>query len=265
MANVIQDPSEPLDYRYGGETWDSWALKYMQTIPYIFRVLNAINGTGDLVLPEPEGAGAIVRKNADGTVDITITGNCTGNAATATRATKADSCTGNAATATKLANPRNIELQGAVTGLASFDGSKNIVIRTTGVSGNASHIINKQVDGAGITDGTILVYRQGQDKFVMESKGTVGAGKTLKVLFGEDVLGTFNGDKAETIDLKPLIREVLASVLVQFERRQLLEIDEEGNLSPKSHYDPMDIQALIDRSMLFTVDDDGNIVPKGGR
>ena len=245
MAKEIQDPSEPLDYRYGGETWDSWALKYMQTIPYIFRVLNAINGTGDLVLPEPEGAGAIVRKNADGTVDITITGN--------------------AATATKLKNPRNIELQGAVTGLASFDGSKNIVIRTTGVSGNASHIINKAVDGAGITDGTILVYRQGQDKFVMESKGTVGAGKTLKVLFGEDVLGTFNGDKAETIDLKPLIREVLASVLVQFERRQLLEIDEEGNLSPKSHYDPMDIQALIDRCMLFTVDDDGNIVPKEGR
>lgn len=245
MAKEIQDPSEPLDYRYGGETWDSWALKYMQTIPYIFRVLNALNGTGDLVLPEPEGAGLIVRKNANGTVDISITGN--------------------AATATKLANPRNIELQGAVTGLASFDGSKNIVIRTTGVSGNASHIINKAVDGAGITDGTILVYRQGQDKFVMESKGTVGAGKTLKVLFGEDVLGTFNGDKAETIDLKPLIREVLASVLVQFERRQLLEIDEEGNLSPKSSYDPMDIQALIDRSMLFTVDDDGNIVPKEGR
>lgn len=245
MAKEIQDPSEPLDYRYGGETWDSWALKYMQTIPYIFRVLNALNGTGDLVLPEPEGAGLIVRKNANGTVDISITGK--------------------AATATKLANPRNIELQGAVTGLASFDGSKNIVIRTTGVSGNASHIINKAVDGAGITDGTILVYRQGQDKFVMESKGTVGAGKTLKVLFGEDVLGTFNGDKAETIDLKPLIREVLASVLVQFERRQLLEIDEEGNLSPKSSYDPMDIQALIDRSMLFTVDDDGNIVPKEGR
>lgn len=261
MANVIQDPSEPLDYRYGGETWDSWALKYMQTIPYIFRVLNALNGTGDLVLPEPTGAGLIVRKNANGTVDISITG----NAATATKATNADNCTGNAATATKLANPRNIELQGAVTGLASFDGSGNIVIRTQGVSGNASHIINKQVDGAGITDGTILVYRQGQDKFVLESKGTVGAGKTLKVLFGEDVLGTFNGDKAETIDLKPLIREVLASVLVQFERRQLLEIDEEGNLSPKSSYDPMDIQALIDRCMLFTVDDDGNIVPKEGR
>lgn len=245
MAKEIQDPSEPLDYRYGGETWDSWALKYMQTIPYIFRVLNALNGTGDLVLPEPEGAGAVVRKNADGTVSISITGN--------------------AATADKLKNPRNIELQGAVTGLASFDGSGNIVIRTQGVSGNASSIINKNINGDGITDGSILVYRLAEDKFVLESKGTVGAGKTLKVLFGDDVLGTFNGDKAETIDLKPLIREVLASVLVQFERRQLLEIDEEGNLSPKSHYDPMDIQALIDRSMLFTVDDEGNIVPKEGR
>lgn len=263
MANKIVDPSEPLDYRLGGETWDSFSLKYLQTIPYIFKVLNALNGTDDTgyVLPEPEGAGALVRKNADGTVSISITG----NAATATRATNADACTGNAATAAKLKTPRTITLTGAVTGTATFDGSGNVTITTQGVSGNASSIINKNINGAGITDGSILVYRLAEDKFVLESKGTVGSGKTLKVLFGDEVLGQYNGDLPCVVDLKPLIQEVMANVIVQFERRNLLEIDEEGNLSPKASYDPLDIRALIDRCMLFTTDDEGNIIPKEGR
>lgn len=38
---------------------------------------------------------------------------------------------GNSATATKLANARNIKLQGAVSGNANFDGSGNVVIDTT--------------------------------------------------------------------------------------------------------------------------------------
>lgn len=247
MANKIVDPSEPLDYRLGGETWDSFSLKYLQTIPYIFKVLNALNGTDDTgyVLPEPEGAGAVVRKNADGTVSISITGN--------------------AKTADKLKTARTITLTGAVTGTATFDGSGNVTITTQGVSGNASSIISKPVDGANITDGTILVYRQGPNKFVMESKGTVGSGKTLKVLFGDEVLGQYNGDLPCVVDLKPLIQEVMANMITQFERRNLLEIDEEGNLSPKASYDPLDIRALIDRCMLFTTDDEGNIIPKEGR
>lgn len=247
MANKIQDPSEPLDYRLGGETWDSFSLKYLATIPYIFRVLNALNGTDDtgMVLPEPEGGGAVVRKNADGTVSISITGN--------------------AATANKWKTPRTLTLTGNATGSVTFDGSGNVTMEVAVNGGNASKLLNRVVDGANIADGTILVYRTDKNKFVMETKGTVGAGKTFKLIFGDEVLGTYNGDLAETVDLKPLIREVLASVLVQFERRQLLEIDEEGNLSPKASYDPMDIRAIIDRSMLFTVDDDGNIVPKEGR
>lgn len=56
------------------------------------------------------------------------TGNATGKAASATTAS---SCTGNSATATKLAAARTISLTGAVTGSASFDGSKNVSIATT--------------------------------------------------------------------------------------------------------------------------------------
>lgn len=51
-----------------------------------------------------------------------------GNSATATSASK---CTGNSATATKLQTPKNIKVQGAVSGNANFDGSTNVVINTT--------------------------------------------------------------------------------------------------------------------------------------
>lgn len=47
-----------------------------------------------------------------------------GNSSTASQ------CTGNSNTATKLQTARNIKLQGAVSGNANFDGSKNIVINT---------------------------------------------------------------------------------------------------------------------------------------
>ncbi len=247
----INPPDESIwiDYRYGGETWDSLVLKLMECLPHIYTVLNALNGTDDsgYVLPEPEtgSKGVVVRKNADGTVSINITGN--------------------AATADKLKTSRTITLTGNASGTAVFDGSQDVEINVSGVSGNAVKIANRPVDGANIADGTILVYRADGNKFVLETKGTVGSGKTLKVLFGDEVLGKYNGDLAETIDLKPLIQEVMANVITQFERRNLLEIDEEGNLSPKASYDPLDIRALIDRCMLFTTDDEGNIIPKEGR
>ena len=63
---------------------------------------------------------------------------CTGNAATATTATTAKACTGNAASATKLATVRTIALSGAATGTATgFDGSGNITIPVTALSGSA--------------------------------------------------------------------------------------------------------------------------------
>ena len=65
-------------------------------------------------------------------------GSCTGNAATATTAATAEACTGNAATATKLATKRTIALSGAATGTATgFDGSGNITIPVTALSGSA--------------------------------------------------------------------------------------------------------------------------------
>lgn len=188
MANEkIMDPSEPLDYRLGGETWDSWALKYMATMPYIFRVLNALNGTDDtgVVLPTPSGAGAIVRKNADGSVTINIMGN--------------------ASTANKLATPRAISLGGDAQGSANFDGSGNVTITVSNVIGNARAIVGKTVDYTDISDGAILVYRASEQKFVFETKGAVGAGKTLTISNGSDVLGTFSGDVATTVDIRPAI------------------------------------------------------------
>ena len=51
--------------------------------------------------------------------------------AKATQADTASACTGNSVTATKLQTARTISLTGAVTGSASFDGSKNASIATT--------------------------------------------------------------------------------------------------------------------------------------
>ena len=58
---------------------------------------------------------------------------CSGNAATATKATSANTaatCTGNSATASRLATARSIALTGNATGSAAFDGSGNISIST---------------------------------------------------------------------------------------------------------------------------------------
>ena len=84
-----------------------------------------------------------IEGNLTGNVTGNVTGSsgsCTGNAATATRATTAGSCTGNAATsssctgnsatATRLQTARNITLSGDVTGSASFNGSANVTITT---------------------------------------------------------------------------------------------------------------------------------------
>lgn len=54
--------------------------------------------------------------------------------AKATQADTASACTGNSATATKLQTARTISLTGAVTGSASFDGSKNISISVSDVA-----------------------------------------------------------------------------------------------------------------------------------
>ena len=192
MSNTkITDPSEPLDYRLGGETWDSWALKYMATIPYIFRVLNAINGTDDtgIELPLPSGAGAIVRKNADGSVTINVVGN--------------------ASTADKLRTPRNISLAGKAQGTVAFDGSSDVTINVSNVSGNAESVVGKIVDTTNLADGTIPVYRAGTNKIEFETKGTVGAGKTLTISNGSDVLGTYSGDVATNVDIGPAIAEAV--------------------------------------------------------
>ena len=183
MAGKIKDPSDEIDYRLGGETWDSFVLKYMATMPYVFRILNALNGTDDtgISLPVPVGAGAIVRRNADNSVSGDITGN--------------------SATSDKLKTARNITLTGDAQGTVSFDGSQNVSI-------DADFIRNKAVDIANLQDGTILVFRTKNQKFMLESKGTIGAGRTLTIKDGNEVLGTFSGDVETAIDIAPSLQDL---------------------------------------------------------
>jgi hypothetical protein len=162
----------------------------MSTIPYIFRVLNALNGTDDtgVVLPTPTGAGAIVRKNAEGTVTINILGN--------------------ASTADKLKTARSISLTGDAQGSVDFNGESNVSLNVSNVTGNAKTIVGRQIDTEAMADGTILVYRAFENKFIMESKGTIGAGRTLTVTNGTETLGTFSGDAETTINIGPALQEI---------------------------------------------------------
>ena len=76
---------------------------------------------------------ANVSLNLPGTIKATFVGNVTGNCSGSS-----GSCTGNAASATKLAAKRTIALSGAATGTATaFDGSGNITIPVTALSGSA--------------------------------------------------------------------------------------------------------------------------------
>ena len=73
--------------------------------------------------------GAVVGNVTGNTAGVhtgAVTGNVTGNATGSS-----GSCTGNSATATALATARDIQVSGAVTGTASFNGSANINIVTT--------------------------------------------------------------------------------------------------------------------------------------
>ena len=105
------------------------------------RNITITDGTNTSTAVSVNGS-ANVSLNLPATIKATfvgnVTGNVTGNAATATTATTAQACTGNAATATKLAAKRTIALSGAATGTATnFDGSGNITIPVTALSGSA--------------------------------------------------------------------------------------------------------------------------------
>lgn len=72
---------------------------------------------------------------SDGNAQVTVTTNSGSNNFTinnVANATTAGSCSGNAATASKLETARDITLSGTANGTASFDGSQNVTITTTG-------------------------------------------------------------------------------------------------------------------------------------
>ena len=98
-----------------GSTWSSWK-EFAFTDSDITG-----NAATASKLATPRTIGGV---NFDGSANINLPGvNAVGNQST----------TGNAATASKLATARTISLSGAAQGSASFDGSGNIAISTTGL------------------------------------------------------------------------------------------------------------------------------------
>ena len=100
------------------------------------RNITITDGTNTSTAVSVNGS-ANVSLNLPSTIKATFVGNITGNV-TGNCSGSSGSCTGNAATATKLAAKRTIALSGAATGTAtSFDGSGNITIPVTALSGSA--------------------------------------------------------------------------------------------------------------------------------
>jgi len=100
------------------------------------RNISITDGTNTSTAVSVNGS-ANVSLNLPSTIKATFVGNITGNV-TGNCSGSSGSCTGNAATATKLAAKRTIALSGAATGTATgFDGSGNITIPVTALSGSA--------------------------------------------------------------------------------------------------------------------------------
>lgn len=100
------------------------------------RNISITDGTNTSTAVSVNGS-ANVSLNLPSTIKATFVGNVTGNV-TGNCSGSSGSCTGNAATATKLATARTIALSGAATGTATaFDGSGNITIPVTSLSGSA--------------------------------------------------------------------------------------------------------------------------------
>ena len=90
-------------------------------------LLKSAGGTVEGLITANGGIKGNLTGNVTGNVSGS-SGSCTGNAATATKAT---TCTGNSATASKLQKARTMTLSGVVNGSVSFDGTKNVTITTT--------------------------------------------------------------------------------------------------------------------------------------
>lgn len=103
---------------------------------------------------------------------------------------------GNSATASKLQTPRNIKLQGAVSGNANFDGSNNITITTT--QANIAVISGAITDGSGNIS---VNYPAGynKDNCVVISAMTKTKGYTLGTTF--DTVSAARGSTTIAVSL----------------------------------------------------------------
>lgn len=107
-----------LDFHYNHSTAD-----------YTSRIIESASGTLSINNVTITTGKVVTATTFNGALKGNVTGNCSGSSG---------SCTGNAATATKLATARTIALSGAATGTATgFDGSGNITIPVTALSGSA--------------------------------------------------------------------------------------------------------------------------------
>ena len=175
----------------------------------------------------------IVRTNADGKLDVDITGNAehfgnktadqyvttdmVSDAGVASKIVKTDAqnvasinISGSAA---KLGNKlpaeyvSQAEIANVEQGLVTHDVNRLVKTNANGVLpvdilGNAGKMAGVNVEVNHLQDGQVFTYRAASNSWRNEDKGIVGAGKALAVYDGQNLLFEYSGDDPQTLDIK---------------------------------------------------------------
>lgn len=187
-----EDPTQ-LDYRYGGDTVDDFAQKYMKTVAYIFSALNELRSpTGGTLTQNPEAYQLKVDDNKlyirnQANTDWILLGDVQENFGFRTSASDA------------FMHESDVADSGKAGKLIRADASGKL---NADILGNAAKIADKIFAPEDLQDGQIPVYRTSDGTWHAEYKGTVGAGKNLMIMDGDKMLGEYNGDEMKAIDIQ---------------------------------------------------------------
>lgn len=180
-----------LDYRFGGDTIDDFAQKYMAEMTRVFRFLNDLkeNKINSIEYTEPS-AGQF--KVEDEKLYIRDGSN--------TRWVLLGDIDENfgfkPAEATFL-NSKDIGSEAGQIPVLNEDG-----ILDVSISGNAGKIAGIRNEVNNIQDGEVLTYRAATNSWRNEPKGVIGAGKSLNLYDGEELLCAYSGDEPQNFDMR---------------------------------------------------------------
>lgn len=179
-----------LDYRFGGDTIDDFAIKYMAEMARVFRFLNDLkeNRINSIEYTEPS-AGQFKVENEklyirDGSnTKWVLLGNIDENFGF------------------KPAGASFLNSEDIGTGAGQIPVLNENGILDVSISGNAGKIADIRNEVNNLQDGQVLTYRSATNSWRNEDKGVIGSGKALNLYDGDELLCSYAGDEQRDFDL----------------------------------------------------------------